>query len=226
MMHKWWLAPMLLLALVSSAAAGSAPQARSAGKIDAAALALHGDPAHGVPPCLSCHGPAGQGNAAAGFPRLAGLPADYIVAQLQALADGRREATMMKPIAKPLTLAQQQALGAYFAALSTPAAPTSTQPVPARGAELAQYGRWSDELPACERCHGPRGVGVGEAFPPLAGQPAAYLASQLRAWKARKRPAGPLGLMGTVAGKLSEADILAVAEYFSAQPAHSGEEQP
>jgi cytochrome c553 len=36
----------------------------------------------GAAPCLSCHGPDGAGNAAAGFPRLAGLNAAYLERQL------------------------------------------------------------------------------------------------------------------------------------------------
>jgi len=38
----------------------------------------------GVPACAACHNPDGSGVAAAGFPRLAGQHADYIVATLKA----------------------------------------------------------------------------------------------------------------------------------------------
>jgi cytochrome c553 len=37
----------------------------------------------GVPACVSCHGAQGEGNAAAGFPRLAGLHAGYLARQLR-----------------------------------------------------------------------------------------------------------------------------------------------
>jgi len=40
----------------------------------------HGVPAKEIPPCATCHGDHGQGNA--GFPRLAGQHADYVVKQL------------------------------------------------------------------------------------------------------------------------------------------------
>ncbi len=43
----------------------------------AADIAKHGA-GSAVPPCMSCHAAAGEGNAAAGFPRLARLPASYI----------------------------------------------------------------------------------------------------------------------------------------------------
>lgn len=220
---KWWLAPMLLVASIGVASAAAATGHEG---IDAAALAQRGDPAHGVPPCSSCHGAAGQGNAAAGFPRLAGLPAAYADQQLKALADGHRDSAVMAPVAKTLSPGQRKALAVYFAGLSAPGATPPSTPVPALGAELAEHGRWADNLPACEQCHGPHGVGVGEAFPPLAGQSATYIANQLRAWKQHKRPAGPLGLMGAVADKLSEADIKAVAAYFAAQPVSGTEERP
>lgn len=46
----------------------------------------------GVAACASCHGPKGDGMAAAGFPRLGGQHADYIVTQLKAFrAAGRND---------------------------------------------------------------------------------------------------------------------------------------
>src|SRR5699024_5747688 len=77
--------------------------------------------------------------------------------------------------------------------------------------------------PACEQCHGPGGIGVGAHFPPLAGQPAKYLAGQLKAWKQGKRHNDPLALMVHIAKKLNSADIDAVASWFAAQPANSQE---
>ncbi len=47
-------------------------------------LALKGG--NGAIPCVSCHGARGEGNFAAGFPRLAGLHKDYIAKQLRDFA--------------------------------------------------------------------------------------------------------------------------------------------
>jgi cytochrome c553 len=57
----------------------------------------------GVPPCASCHGPEGLGNAA--FPRIAGQHADYLVKQLTVFqrTDERPEGTVMKTVAHNLT---------------------------------------------------------------------------------------------------------------------------
>lgn len=85
------------------------------------------------------------------------------------------------------------------------------------GAWLATRGRWSSGLPACAQCHGPGGLGVGETFPPLAGQPAAYISGQLHGWKTGARPPGPMALMPVIASKLSDADIAAVADYYGGE---------
>jgi thiosulfate dehydrogenase len=186
-----------------------------------AAIAVHGT-AGGVPPCIACHGVRGEGNAANGFPRLAGLPASYLRAQMSAFADGQRENPVMAPIAKLLNADETQAVSLYFAGLPTPnlanSAPVSAGP----GALLALDGRWSDKLPPCVACHGPGGIGVGTSFPPLAGQPAPYLEAQLEAWQQGKRHPGPLGLMQAVARRLSPSDIVAVSQWFAAQPAGGG----
>ena len=42
-----------------------------------------GDVARGIPACTACHGPAGQGNAAAGYPALRAQHSVYTVKQLQ-----------------------------------------------------------------------------------------------------------------------------------------------
>ena len=63
----------------------------------------NGIPEKGVPPCGSCHGPEGKGNAA--FPRIAGQHADYLVKQLTVFqrTDERPSAALMKTVAHNLT---------------------------------------------------------------------------------------------------------------------------
>ncbi|MEM5435827.1 c-type cytochrome [Paraburkholderia diazotrophica] len=185
-----------------------------------------GGNAKGVPACIGCHGAAGQGNADAGFPRLAGLSSSYLDAQLAAFADGSRKSAVMQPIASHLTASERTAVANYFSTLSLPQGIRSSDPsdpLPSdTGAWLATRGRWKDNLPACAQCHGPAGAGVGSVFPSLAGQPAGYIETQLHEWKAGARPAGPLALMPAVASKLSDVDMYAVAEYY-AQPAQISE---
>ncbi|WP_175759356.1 c-type cytochrome [Burkholderia ambifaria] len=183
----------------------------------------------GVTACIGCHGAHGEGNAAAGFPRLAGTNAGYLSVQLAAFADGSRQNPVMQPLAKQLSPHDRDAVSAYFASLPAPPAITAADATsidPAdTGAWLATRGRWSQSLPACAQCHGAGGLGVGAAFPPLAGQPAAYLAGQLHGWKHGTRAPGPMALMPTIAGKLSDADIDAVAAYYARGGAAHGEKQ-
>jgi len=196
---------------------------------DGAAIAKTG--AGAAPACQTCHGPAGEGIAQAGFPRLASLGATYMQRQLAAFADGTRVSAVMMPIAKALSDADRAEVSTYYAAVPAPAAtaaalPKATASAPAAapasasvGSTLATRGRWADKLPACEQCHGPGGRGVGPDFPALAGQSATYLANQLTAWKTGARPPGPMGLMAIVARKLSEDEVRAVADHYATLPA-------
>lgn len=178
---------------------------------------------HGASPCAACHGARGEGNAVAGFPRLAGLPAAYLAAQLDAMAKGTRQSTVMGPRARVLSAKERLQWAAYYAAErpahagGAPAAHTATS-----ASRLALRGRWSDEIPACVQCHGEQGSGVGSRFPPLAGQPAVYLANQLRAWQQGTRRGDPAGLMQAIARRLSAEDIQSVSGYFALQPTTVG----
>jgi cytochrome c553 len=73
----------------------------------------------GVPACLACHGPAGLGNPAAGFPRLSGQHAIYIAEQLKAFRAGKRvdEQQMMSTITKKMNDADIEALASYISGL-------------------------------------------------------------------------------------------------------------
>jgi len=82
-----------------------------------------GIPAKGIPPCHSCHGPAGAGNEK--FPRLAGQHADYLVKQLTVFqrTDERPEGSIMKTVAHELTRENIIDVAAYLQALPQQKAP-------------------------------------------------------------------------------------------------------
>lgn len=194
---------------------------------DGASIAQRGN-GRGVAPCMACHAADGGGQSAAGFPRLAALPEAYLRKQLDDFANGSRTNATMQPVAGGLSEAERDAVAAYYSKLPVPpAAPASTPSGDA--AQLAQAlatrGRWPEGLPACEQCHGPGGVGVGDHFPPLAGQSALYLGNQLHAWQQAARRGDPLQLMQSVAGKLNDTDIAAISAWYAAQPAASAKEQ-
>lgn len=206
----------------------------SARAADGEAIIQKGGANPAAMPCMSCHGADGKGMAAGGFPRLAGLPEAYLTKQLADFRAGRRENPLMQPIAQALDDAEVAAVARAYAALpkvQIKAGPVE-RPKEGSGAWLALRGAWERNIPECTLCHGPAGVGVGDAFPPLAGQSAEYIEAQLRAWRgtparlaARKGKAvaavpptrrnDPNGLMQHVAADLSEAEIKAVAAYFA-----------
>jgi cytochrome c553 len=70
----------------------------------------------------------------------------------------------------------------------------------------------------CSLCHGVDGNSVSPAFPRLAGQQATYIKNQLTAFRAHHRsdPAGTEYMWG-LSHHLSDAQILALADYYSKQ---------
>lgn len=177
--------------------------------------------AAGAPACVTCHGPTGQGQGAAGFPRLAGMNAGYFAAQLRSFQDGTRVNPIMGPVAKLLATADGKALATYYATLPAIGASgdaAASAAAVAAGEALATNGNWKNGVPACAQCHGTAGLGVGAAFPQIAGQSAVYISNQLQAWKAGTRKNDPMGLMHGIALKLSAADVSAVAAYYAGLP--------
>lgn len=187
--------------------------ATSAKAADPAALAKSGSGE--IIACASCHGAAGEGMAS--FPRLAGSNADYLYRQMASIADGSRDNAVMKPIVIALGEQGMREMAEYYASLPAPAATGEIPGPTSPGGHLALRGDWSRNIPACVQCHGPRGTGVGSHFPSLAGQPAGYIVSQLKAWKDGSRKNDPLELMRHLSAKLSDAEMRDVAAWFAGQ---------
>jgi cytochrome c553 len=95
------------------------------------ALYRSGDAARSIPACISCHGPAGQGNSASGYPALRAQHSVYTVKQLQdyltqnryrdatdpAKVDQTRNSVMMTTIAARLTPEDIRNLASYLQGL-------------------------------------------------------------------------------------------------------------
>ena len=76
-----------------------------------------------VAACTACHSPQGMGNAQAGFPRISGQPAEYIVAQLTAYRESERGTDeyvggMMRDVAHGLTDGEIAAVADYIQGLN------------------------------------------------------------------------------------------------------------
>lgn len=92
-------------------------------------LVTEGDPAHGVPACVRCHGSTLTGMEPA-IPGLVGLHASYISAQLGAWRYGTRTAITpdcMQAVASRMTENDVTAIAAWLASLPIPSDPS---PVP------------------------------------------------------------------------------------------------
>jgi cytochrome c553 len=90
------------------------------------ALALHGDPSHGLPACVACHGPTFTGVEPA-IPGLLGLRPNYIGAQLGAWRYGTRTAAApdcMQVVAGHLTEDDVKGLAAWLSSQPAPSKPT------------------------------------------------------------------------------------------------------
>jgi len=172
----------------------------------------------GATACLACHGIQGEGQAGAGFPRLAGLNPAYLAKQLHSFADNSRKNPIMDNIAKALSEKEIQAVSAYYAAQSPDApkdSPTADTSVIAAGKDLATNGNWPNDIPACFACHGVGAKGIGASFPALAGQHASYIRNQLQAWKTGQRHNDSNGLMEGIAKRLSPDEVKAVSAYMA-----------
>ncbi len=171
-------------------------------------------------PCLACHGLDGAGNDAAGFPRLAGLDAGYLVKQMQDYRAGTRQSAIMAPNVDNLDDQQIADVAAWYAGQTAAVPPLADADAEllALGEKLATRGDWDNYVVPCESCHGPGNDGVGSAFPRLAGQHAGYIKQQLQAWKSGARSNDPDQLMLAIAARLSDEQIEAVATYLARQP--------
>lgn len=217
-----------LRALAMVVAVGWAATAAFAARADqAAGAALARKGGSGIPACMACHGANGEGQAAAGFPRLAGQNRDYLLKQLKAFANGTRTSPQMAPIAGALDAGQMRDAAAYYAGLpgwKQMEKPDMSSPPYQQGLKLATVGDWSKEMPACFACHGAGGEGIPPHFPALAGQPRTYTEAQMQAWRSAKRTNDPQGLMQAVAAKMTDGEIAAVSVYFE-NPSNVGKEK-
>ena len=105
---------------------------------------------------------------------------------------------------------------ALLAAALGSVAAFAQQPAPAfAAANLSPKGVQS-MASACAACHGTNGrAAAGSAVPGLAGRPATQLVDLMSQFKSGQKPAT---LMQQIAKGYSDAEIAAMADYFSRQP--------
>lgn len=163
--------------------------------------------------CFLCHGMEGESSSPL-FPRLAGQHAKYMVKQLQDFKSGKRKSETMKPQSEELTQAEMLALGAFFEAKTPAPHVPEDQDFAGVGRYLFHKGNPYSGVAACSSCHGEKGYGT-PLLPRLAGQNPEYIASQLKQFNKRERT-NDNDVMHSIASKLTELEIRAVASYIGA----------
>lgn len=166
--------------------------------------------------CGGCHGFDGNSPIAM-YPKLAGQNEAYIAKQIKNFkADDTRKNEIMKGMAATVSDEDAADIGAYFQAQSVSQAAAFDESKIAAGRELYKGGNLQTGVPACQACHGPTGAGTaGIGFPAVGGQYVEYTLAQLKAFKAGSRSNDDKMLMRSIVEKLSEDDMVAVANYMA-----------
>lgn len=182
--------------------------------------------------CGACHGINGVSIAPA-QPNLGGQNFKYLYKQLVDFKQGNRVNGIMKAQLQGYSQQDLINVAAYYAS-QAPWGPGYGNPETTHAAtKLYLGGDKSRGVIPCAGCHSPKGTGNEWAgFPRLGGQHAAYIATQLRAFRAAGREDEGLmadqmrhndsakkeekGMMQTVASHLSDSDIRILSEYISA----------
>lgn len=188
--------------------------------------------------CGACH--AADGNSPIGtFPKLAGLGEKYLLKQLQDIKawdqqeDAAKKAVTGRAVPEMtglLTGLSDQDLADIAAHFATQTMQLSgSKPLEvqvnsglkvdalALGQRIFRAGNAATNVPACTGCHTPDGKGnVAAGFPRLGGQHPEYIEKQLRAFRAGDRTNdGDQMTMRSVAAQLSDAEIIALANYLA-----------
>lgn len=220
-------ATTLPAALALSLAACSGPEPtydsfESTGEL----IALSGGDAGAQGACVTCHGLEGEGDGNL-VPRLAGLDPGYFARQMEYFAEGQRRHPQMTWIADRLGWPARQKLAQYYAELPVPEG-TATNPSPQACAVADLYHSGDPErgIASCASCHGDNGKGAGRGNPPLAAQPAPYLAEQLKAWASGKRYDDPGESMTLISQLLTEPEMERLARYSAALPGAGAHPEP
>lgn len=164
--------------------------------------------------CGACHGADGN-SPAPNFPKLAGQGERYLLKQMHDIKDGKRTVLEMTGLLTNLSDQDLADIAAYFSSQKGSVGAADPKLVE-RGRSLFNGGDLEKGMPACTGCHSPNGAGIALAgFPHLGGQHAQYVTKQLTDFREGNRTNdGDAMTMRTIAGKLSNHDIEALASYI------------
>jgi cytochrome c553 len=198
----------MVAALAATSAFANAPAAAPASKGDPKAAETIVNQV-----CAGCHSADGNSMAAAN-PSLAGLNSEYINKQLTDFKSGARKNAIMSGMVASLSQQDMLNLAAYFSAQQPKPGTSKDQQLALIGQKIYRGGVLGAGVPACASCHGPQGKGIPTQFPHLAGQHSEYIYTQLNAFRVGERANDGAKMMRTIAAKMTDADMKAVASYI------------
>jgi cytochrome c553 len=167
--------------------------------------------------CIACHGADGN-SAIATNPNLAGQIPEYLHKQLsnfKAVGDkpAVRNSPIMGGMAAMLSEEDMKSLSVYFSQQKLKPSAAKDPVLVAEGQKIWRMGDFNKGVPACAGCHGAAGAGLPAQYPALSGQYAEYTEDQLKKFRLDERANDQEKVMRTIAAKLSDRQIKAVAEY-------------
>ncbi len=169
--------------------------------------------------CAACHAADGNSQIPAN-PKLAGQIPEYLYKQLTdfkaaAGKKAERENPVMAGMVANLSPEDMHNLAAYFAGQKAKPGAAKSKDLVALGQRIYRGGISSEGIAACASCHGPNGAGLPSQYPRLSGQHAEYVVAQLKAFRSGARANDVNATMRGVAGRLSDREIDAVADYIA-----------
>lgn len=162
--------------------------------------------------CGACHTLDGSRGVPAN-PILTGQHPGYLVKQLTEFKAGVRKNAIMMGMASILSPDDMQQVATLYATgkAAKPGFAKNKDTV-ALGQQIYRGGIFERAVPACAGCHSPNGAGIPVEYPRLGGQHGEYLETQLLQFRSGER-ANNMQMM-TIAGKLKDNEIKAVADYM------------
>lgn len=161
--------------------------------------------------CAACHGADGN-SAIALNPKLAGQHPEYLLKQLTNFKEGTRANAVMAGMVANLSKQDMQELAKFYASQKQTLGKAKSNGAGSLGEKIYRGGIAATGVPACAACHGANGAGIPKQYPRVAGQHSDYALQQLRTLRTAERANAPM--MMTIAAKMTDAEMQAVADYM------------
>jgi sulfide dehydrogenase cytochrome subunit len=168
--------------------------------------------------CAGCHGTDGVSHSPH-MPTIAGLNFQYFYATMRAFRKDQRPSTIMGRIAKGYRSSQLQQMALHFGAK-----PWTGVQAEVDEQRVQQGKRLHDKY--CEKCHEQNGHYQDRDTPPLAGQAPGYLYYQMIDFREDSNDLPRPPMMQSRLEKLSDEELVALAEFYASNPPATGESAP